>query len=30
MAEGAGIAYSGEEEAQRRPYLSLELPERRL
>ena len=29
-AEGTGIVQSGEEEAQRRPYCSLQLPEGRL
>ena len=29
-AEGTGIVQSGEEEAQRSPYCSLQLPERRL
>jgi len=29
-AEGAGGVYSGEEEAEGRPYCSLQLPERRL
>jgi len=30
VAEGAGIVQSGEEKARRRPYQSLQLPERRL
>ena len=30
LAEGTGIVQSGEEEALERPYLSLQLPERRL
>jgi len=29
-AEGAGIVRSGEEEAQGRPYCSLQIPQRRL